>query len=143
MSDKTNILIVDDDPDYRVSLRAFLEAEGFRVLEAATGHDGLKAALAERPDLIILDIMMESPVEGYTVNQAIKHQAEYAALREIPIVMVSAIHDDPGARFPMAPEAELISPDLYVTKPLDFPRLLTAIRRMTGGGGHEAGRHAS
>lgn len=130
MNATANILIIDDDADYRASLRAFLESEGYQVAEASNGHDGIALAQRTRPDLIVLDIMMESPIEGYSVNQAIKHQDQYAELREIPIVMVSAIQEDPGERFPMAPEAALISPDIYMTKPLDLQRLLALIRRI-------------
>lgn len=132
MSEQTRILIIDDDTDYRASLRAFLESEGYSVCDAATGHDGLDAAIAEKPDLIVLDVMMESPVEGYSVNQAIKYDERYAGLRDIPIIMVSAIQESPTSRFPMSPEAEMISPDVYATKPLNLPAILETIRRMTG-----------
>ena len=135
MAAKARILIIDDDEDYRVSTRALLEGEGYEVVEAACGREGLKAAGSLMPDLIVLDIMMESPVEGYTIVQALKYRDEYERLQKIPIVMVSSVTEDPGSRFPMAGELEMITPDAYLTKPLDIPRFLGCVRRMLGESG--------
>lgn len=126
----SRILIVDDDADYRASTRALLEGEGYQVMEADSGHAGLEAARTTRPDLIVLDIMMESPVEGYSVVQALKFQNEYADVRQIPVIMVSSITDDPATLYPMAGEVGMIAPDAYVTKPLDIPQFLQCVQRM-------------
>jgi len=132
MPGKAKILIVDDDEDYCASTRALLENEGYEVQEAASGREGLAAAESYNPDLIVLDIMMESPVEGYTVIQALKHRDEYANVREIPVLMVSSVQDDPTSLFPMAGEVEMITPDAYLTKPLDIPKFLEYVRNMLG-----------
>jgi len=63
------------------------------------------------------------------VNQAIKYQDEYAAYRNIPIVMTSSIELSPDERFPMAGELEMIRPDYYLTKPLDIPKFLEIVQR--------------
>lgn len=130
MADNARILIIDDDEDYRASTRALLEGEGYEVLEAATGREGVEAVRAQKPDLIVLDIMMESPVEGYTVVQALRQCGDDAS--EIPIVMVSSVREDPNTLFPMAAETPLITPDAYHTKPLDIPKFLETVRRMLG-----------
>ena len=88
MADKHRILIIDDDADYCASTRALLEGECYEVDEANSGRSGIELVRATRPDLIVLDIMMESPVEGYTVVQALKFHGEYSDVAEIPIVMV-------------------------------------------------------
>lgn len=132
MADKAKILIIDDDEDYLASTRSLLEGEGYEVSVATSGHDGLDAARASRPDLIVLDIMMESPVEGYTVVQALKFHDEYGDVAQIPIVMVSSIQDDPTSRFPMAAEVPLITPDAYFAKPLEIPKFLECVRQMLG-----------
>jgi CheY-like chemotaxis protein len=132
MAAKARILIIDDDADYRTSTRSLLEGEGYEVAEASSGHAGLEAARDGRPDLIILDIMMESPVEGYTVVQALKYRDEYGDLQSIPVVMVSSVQQDPASLFPMAGELEMITPDAYMTKPLDIPRFLECVRGMLG-----------
>lgn len=133
MSTKAKILIIDDDEDYRISTRALLEGEGYEVLESSSGHDGLDAVRAHVPDLIVLDIMMESPVEGYTVVQALKFSDEYDDVSHIPIVMVSSVSRDPTNLFPMAGEVDMITPDAYFTKPLDIAKFLPCVRRMLGG----------
>ncbi|MCK4659195.1 MAG: response regulator [Phycisphaerae bacterium] len=130
MSDKAKILIIDDDEDYRTSTRALLEGEGYEVLEADCGRKGLEAARGYMPDLIVLDIMMESPVEGYTVVQALKFRNEYGDLEEIPIIMVSSVKQDPASLFPMAGDLAMITPDAYFTKPIDIQRFLPCVKRM-------------
>ena len=132
MSTPARILIIDDDEDYRASTRALLEGEGYEVTEAVCGRDGLKAAQAEKPDLIVLDIMMESPIEGYSVVQALKHRDEYGDVEHIPVVMVSSVQDDPASLFPMAGEVDMVTPDAYFTKPLDIPTFLPCVQRMLG-----------
>ncbi len=123
------VLVIDDDPDFRESIRYILESHGYRTLEAPSGREGLKAAAEHKPDAIILDILMETSVEGYTVTHALKHLDEYAACRNIPVFMVSSIEETPDERFPMCSEVELIRPDRYFTKPLDVPRLLDHLER--------------
>ena len=130
MADKARILIVDDDEDYLASTRALLEGEGYQVTEATSGREGLAAARAQKPDLIVLDIMMESPVEGYSVVQALKHCGGDEDVAEIPVVMVSSVQEDPASLFPMAGEMPLITPDAYLTKPLDIPKFLEYVKKM-------------
>ena len=133
MSAKVKILIIDDDEDYRISTRALLEGEGYEVREADCGRKGLQAAHEQTPDLIVLDIMMESPVEGYSVVQALKFRDEYSALGQIPVVMVSSVRQDPASLFPMAGEVDMVAPDAYLTKPLDIPEFLSCVQRMLKG----------
>ena len=130
---ETKILIIDDDADYRASTRSLLEGEGYQVSEADCGKSGLETARALDPDLIVLDIMMESPVEGYSVVQALKHRNEYQDVSAIPVLMVSSVTDDPGTLFGMTGEVGMITPDAYMTKPLDIPRFLACVERMLGG----------
>jgi DNA-binding response OmpR family regulator len=123
------ILIIDDDSDFRAATRVTLEAAGYDVDEAPSAREGLDAARRTKPDLIVLDIMMESPIEGYSTVHALHADAETA---DIPIVMVSSIQDDPNTLFPMAGDVPMITPDAYFTKPLDLEPFLDCIRRMIG-----------
>ena len=132
MADKHRILIIDDDADYCASTRALLEGEGYEVDEANSGRSGIERVRATRPDLIVLDIMMESPVEGYTVVQALKFHGEYSDVAEIPIVMGSSIKEDPTTLFPTAGDVSLITPDAYFPKPLEIPKFLECVRQMLG-----------
>jgi CheY-like chemotaxis protein/osmotically-inducible protein OsmY len=123
------ILIIDDDDDFRSSLRPVLENAGYTVFEGNSGHEGLEKLVEHNPDAIVLDIMMETGEEGYGVTQAIKYKDEYRAYRGTPIVMVSSIQETPDDRFPRAVELEMIQPDAYLTKPLDMDRFLDVIKR--------------
>lgn len=128
MGGRVKLLVIDDDEDFRASLRPVLEAEGYAVLEANSGKEGLRKLVEDRPDIIVVDIMMESSTEGYGVTQAIRWQEAYRDFRNTPVIMVSSIEQSPDERFPMADELEMIRPDTYLTKPLDIPRFLEVLK---------------
>jgi twitching motility two-component system response regulator PilH len=130
--DTRRILIVDDDPDFVASTTALLEACGYAVSSAPNGREGLAKARAEHPDLIVLDVMMEHDNAGYELTQAVKFASGGEDLRQIPILMVSSIEVSPDARFAMADDAPLITPNAYLTKPLDIGRFLTEVRALLG-----------
>jgi CheY-like chemotaxis protein len=131
MAERKRVLVIDDDPDYRASVESLLRSEGYEVFLARSGKEGLRHLEEDRPDLIILDVMMESIVEGYAVNQAIKFQPEYAAFAEVPIIMASSIRETPDERFGRAGEVDMIRPDRYLTKPLDIPLFLEVVAKAT------------
>jgi two-component system alkaline phosphatase synthesis response regulator PhoP len=126
------ILIIDDDEDYVASTTALLEANGYAVTSARNGREGLAKAQAEHPDLIVLDVMMENDSAGYEVNESVKFAPGFESVRHIPIVMVSSIPVDPATRFAGAGEAALITPNVYLTKPLDIPQFLSEVASLLG-----------
>lgn len=130
MSGKATILIIDDDDDYRTSTRALLEGEGYEVVEAASGSEGLAAARAQRPDLIVLDVMMDYLSEGYSINQALKTSGEFRHLRDVPVIMASSVEVDPASLFGWIGDTSAITPDEYMTKPLDIPKFLERVRSL-------------
>jgi len=132
MVTRAKVLIIDDDQDYRNSVRCLLESHGYEAIEADSGKDGLRKVAENKPEVILLDVMMECDSEGYSVTHAIKHQDAFADCRDIPIIMVSSIQESPDELFPMAPERELIRPDRYIAKPLDAPVLLEALEKALG-----------
>jgi CheY-like chemotaxis protein len=130
MPSNAKILIIDDDDDYRASTRSLLEGEGYEVIEAASGVEGLTAARASRPGLIVLDVMMDYLSEGYSVHQALKLSEEYRDLRDIPIIMASSVEVDPSNLFGWIGDTSAITPDAYMTKPLDIPKFLERVRSL-------------
>ena len=93
MSEKQKtILLVDDDRDFVESNKDLLEAQGYRILTAYDGKSGLETALRERPDLMILDVMMASDTEGFEVSRKIPEKPE---LRNMRVLLVTGI-DYPG-----------------------------------------------
>jgi len=73
--------------------------------------------------------MMESATEGYGIAFAVKHQPEYRAYEDVPIIMLSSIRETPDERFPRAEEIDLIRPDRYFTKPVNLDLLLETLSR--------------
>ena len=125
------ILIIDDDEDYRTSIRILLESHNYNVIEAESGKEGLKKLSEEKPNLIVLDIMMETVDEGYSLNQIVKFQKQYGEYKDIPILMVSSIQEDPFTRFAHAGgQVEMIIPDQYMTKPVDIPKFLELVKKL-------------
>lgn len=127
------VLMIDDDSDFRAAVRSLLESHDYRVLEASSGHEGLQMVVEHKPDVILVDIMMESSVEGYGVTHSLKYQDQYAEFRNIPIFMISSIEQSPDELFAMAPdEVDMIRPDGYLTKPLDIQQLLGLLEKAVG-----------
>src|SRR4029079_8243341 len=83
MPDQTLILIVDDDIELSDGLRAVLERQGHRIIQARDGHQGKKAVYEQRPDLVILDMMMPR-MGGYPVLEHFKHKADPPPFTMIP-----------------------------------------------------------
>ena len=128
---RPNILIVDDDDDFCVSTTALLEAEGYAVSRAKSAKEALvKVGGKPPPDLIVLDIMMEHIWAGYEVNQAIKFGSASPGAGRVPIVMVSSVSIDPTERFRWAGEVGMVTPDEYLTKPLDIPQFLSTVKSL-------------
>jgi len=90
------ILIIDDDPDITEAMSVVLESKGYDVDRAADGSIGMERLQANRPDLIILDVMMRTKQEGFELSRQLKSNAEY---KEIPILMLTAVKDKTGLDF--------------------------------------------
>ena len=117
------VLMIDDDEDFTTSIRALLEAEGYRVETAASGREGLRKLGEVQPDVVLLDVMMESSTEGYAVSGAIR-----TAEVPVPVIMLSSVELGPAERFARSEELELIRPDAYLTKPVVAGRFLETLR---------------
>ncbi len=85
-----SILVVDDDRDLTNSLKAYFEARGYAVRMAHNGLDGMKEIEIARPDVIVLDIMMETDADGFNLAFRLKNEEAY---REIPIIILSGYSD--------------------------------------------------
>ena len=126
------ILLVDDDADFTLSTTTLLESQGYIVSTARSAKEGLEKVLTDSPDLIVLDVMMEHESAGYQLNQALKFGPEFESFRRVPILMVSSIPIDPARRFQMAGEVEMVTPNSYLTKPVDIAAFLSEIRALLG-----------
>lgn len=125
------ILVVDDDKDLVASLERVLRGNGYDVATAFSGAEGLRALLAERPDLVVLDVMMETDTAGFEAADAIRSRREssrYRELRDVPIVILTAIDQVTNSRFSMDQgESFLPGTNVFLTKPVDLDELLATI----------------
>jgi CheY-like chemotaxis protein len=124
------ILIIDDDDDLVLAMRLPLEAAGYKVSRAANGEEGLKKVKEIKPDLIILDVMMDSTTAGFQVSLALRSpdpKSEYAAYSKIPILMLTAIHTTTPMRF--GPDKEYLPVDAFLEKPIEPAKLLEQVRK--------------
>ena len=124
------ILVVEDQADNLQILRDLLTSAGFEMSEAKDGEEGVRAAMAERPDLILMDIQLPL-LDGYEATRRIKADS---ALRAIPIIVVTSYAlsgDEVKAR-----EAGC---DAYVPKPYSPRQLLAKIRELLPGGRFKTG----
>ncbi len=76
--------------------------KGYDVVEADSGKQGLVKIREDKPDIILLDMMIETMDEGYLLNQVLKFQKQYEEYKNVPVLMVSSIQEDPLSRFPLA-----------------------------------------
>ena len=116
------ILVVDDDPDFVEITRTILESHGYEVVSAANGNQALKAMRRDLPDLVLLDVMMSTVLDGLNLSHVISEDPE---LRKVPIVMISSIADSPSAG--MFPTDEYIPIDAWISKPVQPDDLLSKV----------------
>jgi CheY-like chemotaxis protein len=132
---KGKILVVEDDKDLVASIRVVLESAGYEVSAAHDPQAGLHLAETERPDLILLDVMMPHGTEGFHFVWKLR-QHEDDKIRRLPIIILSAIHDKTELRFypdssdgTYAP-GEFLPVEDFVDKPVDPEQLLECIARV-------------
>jgi formate transporter len=118
------VLVVDDDPDFVDLSSMILTKEGYEVSSAANGHQALQQMKAERPDLVLLDVMMATPLEGVSVARKMSGDP---TLKDVPIIMVSSI--DSSQHADLLPDDMHIPTDAWISKPLDPDDLLRTIQR--------------
>lgn len=124
------ILIIDDDPDIVEGMRVVLESKNYQIDSAKNGQEGLEKVKLNKPDLIILDIMMETADRGFEVARDLKKDANY---KNIPILMLTAIKDRMGLDFKHeAGDEDWLPVDDYVDKPLKAEELISKVKHLLG-----------
>ncbi|NDY90485.1 response regulator transcription factor [Ideonella livida] len=118
---KRRVLTIDDQADIRRLIRMTLEFEGFEVLEASHGEEGLAMARREKPDLILLDVMMPG-INGLAVSQALQADER---LSRIPVVMLTALDRDSDMEAGLAAGAKV-----YLAKPFGPIELIETVGQL-------------
>ena len=119
------ILVIDDDPDFVNAARIVLEKEGHVVVRAVNGREGYQQAKAESPDLVILDVMMDSILDGVSASRML-HDDPVTA--KIPIVMVTSISSTSYAEF--FPTDEYLHVRAFMSKPIRPADLAKQVNRI-------------
>lgn len=125
MKKRARILLVDDDVDFVDSTKTVLESKPYEVIVAVNGDDGIRKAREQKPDLILLDVIM--PVkDGFTVAEQIKKDAQ---LSKIPVIMLTSFADKGGGTgIPVSRGFELEAED-YIDKPVSPAELLSRVEK--------------
>jgi len=122
------ILITDDDQDIRDSLQAILEAENYTVVTAADKAEGMNMIKTEKPDLMILDVMMNTWQDGFEMARELKQDPAY---KDIPILMLTGVKEKTGIDFKSTAGDETWNPvDGFLEKPVQPDVLLSEIARL-------------
>ncbi len=109
------VLVVDDEPDLRALLRPYLESEGYQVVEAGTGPEGLDAVRRDAPDLAVVDVMLPG-YDGFELLRRVR------AFSQIPVILLTAKQDE-GNRI----AGLRMGADDYVVKPFSAPELVARV----------------
>ena len=124
----SKILVVDDNPEIVDTLKVFLESNGFSVVSACNGEEGLSKAKQENPNLIILDAMMETVDKGFVVARQLKKDESY---KHIPIIMLTAMKKETGFDFKKdAGDETWVPVDDYCDKPVKLDELHSKIETL-------------
>jgi len=127
MNMKAKILIVDDDLGYVRSIREVLESRQYSVEAAHDRESAMEKIKETKPDLILLDIMMDRLDDGLTICYKLKHDPE---LRKIPILTISAVTEKTGFKFSPATDGQDFEADDYIEKPVKPSELLKRIEKL-------------
>jgi two-component system alkaline phosphatase synthesis response regulator PhoP len=122
------ILVVDDDPDVLEAIGIALEANGYEVVTANDGLEGLDKLKDERPDLMILDLLMPK-MDGFEVCKELKdpRRAKYA---HIPIIILSSVREEASRRRYELETGLQLDVDDYVEKPIEHTILLERVKKI-------------
>jgi len=126
------VLIVDDDPDFHAFVRAVLEPAGYATVSAHSEREGIDHARRERPDAILLDIIMTSTTDGFEFCHEVRRDP---LLKHTPILGVSAIEERITLRVPPDSDPGLFPVDGYLRKPVAPEQLFAELKRLIPGEG--------
>jgi CheY-like chemotaxis protein len=125
---KQTILIVDDDEDICLAVKALLESKDYVVETASTKEEGLEKLASVKPDLAILDVMMASWQDGFELSRQLKKDPE---LKDIPILMLTGVENKTGFEFKSAAgDEEWLPVESFLDKPVEPEVLLAEVEKL-------------
>ena len=130
---KKRILLVDDDPDVRLTAKLPLEAAGYEVFEAINFAEGQAAVKQVKPNLIVLDVMMDTTTAGFQFALDLHNpdpSSDFKEFKDTPIIMLTAIHTTTTMRF--GPDSNYLPVQEFLEKPVEPDVLLARVRKLLG-----------
>ena len=128
MADDAKILVIDDNRDIVESLQLILESKGYKVVHALSGEEGLKRVGEEEPNLVILDLMMETKDAGFEVARKLKGDQNH---KNIPIIMLTGVKGETGFGFEKeAGDEGWLPVDAYCEKPIKPEELINKVAEL-------------
>jgi DNA-binding response OmpR family regulator len=127
MNSVYRILLIEDDLDMHHAIRSILPEPEFHVTCCSTGQAGWEAMRQEPPDLLLLDIMLATPSEGFHICYQMK---EDPRLRHVPVLMISAIGQRMGMDYARELGTDYVPADAFLEKPFDAAALVQTARQL-------------
>ena len=124
---KKTVLLVDDDPDFLIQEKTYLEKAGFEVVTAVNQREAEEVLTRLQPSLAVVDLMMETPDAGFTLCYHLRKQHP-----NLPVIMVTSVNQETGLEFDTATAAQRswIKADAILSKPIRFEQLQREIDRL-------------
>ncbi|MFH1487097.1 MAG: response regulator [Chloroflexota bacterium] len=126
MDKRPMVLVVDDDPDFAEATKMVLESRDYQVLTALSAEEGLRKAREEKPDLIVLDVIMPLK-DGFTVCGQLKSDA---ALSKIPVIILTSLSQRVGESTVAMSQGLAMEAEDYLDKPVDPQVLLGKVEKL-------------
>lgn len=127
MNKLQKVLVIDDDPSFVTAMTPILESRGYQVEAAYNKEEGMEKIGKFKPDLILLDIMMERLTDGFDLCYKLKHDPE---MSKIPVLAVSAINKEIGMKFSPKTDGEYFQADDFMEKPVSPDNLLERVEKL-------------
>jgi CheY-like chemotaxis protein len=126
--EEPKILIVDDDPDYTALVKAILESEQYTVVTAPDRTEGMEKIQTDKPDLVILDVMMSTWSDGFEMSRELKKEPQY---EDIPILILTGVEERTGIGFKStAGDPEWLAVNGFLDKPVEPEVSLAEVKKL-------------
>lgn len=123
------LLIVDDDPDMLIAMGAVLESHGFEIIKARNGEEALEKLVQERPDLMLLDLLMPR-MDGFAVCRELKEPRRVKEYPKVPVLVLTSTREEAGRRRYELETGLDLDVDGYVEKPIEPHILVERVERL-------------
>ncbi len=118
------VLMIDDDPEFIDAITNILDAKGYDVVSAGDGKDGVAKAKQEKPDIILLDVMMTTKSEGFDVARELSKDEN---LKGTPVIMLTGVRKEMNLPFGFEPDPDWLPVKAFLEKPVKPETLLKTI----------------